>query len=64
MVNFSAQVRAPEIKMPMLKRLGEPDFIRELTLQSQLEETYEAISQFALLMAFGDVNGPPAEDEE
>lgn len=64
MVNFSAQVRAPEIKMPMLKRLGEPDFIRELTLQSQLEETYEAISQFALLMAFGDVNGPPADDED
>ncbi len=64
LAKFSAQVRAPAIRMPLLKRLGEPDFIRELTLQSQLEETFEAISQFALLMAFGDINGPAAEEED
>ena len=44
--------------------LGEPDFIRDLTLQSQLEEAYDAISQFAMLLAYGDIaNGASAEEE-
>ena len=64
MGNFSAQVNAPSIPLPLLKRLGEPDFIRELTLQSQLEEVYNAISQFALLMAYGDAAGPANGDED
>ena len=64
LVDFSAQVRSPSIPQPLLKRLGEPDFIRDLTLHSQLEEAYEAISQFALLMAFGDASRPSSEEEE
>jgi uncharacterized Zn finger protein len=62
--DFSAQVRGPSIPLPLLKRLGEPDFIRELTLQSQLDEVYDAISQFALLMAYGDAAGPANGDDE
>ncbi len=61
--DFSAQVRAPEIQQPLLKRLGEPEFIRELTLQSQLEEVYQAITQFALLMAYGDASSPASEED-
>ena len=61
---FSAQVRAPAIPQPLLKRLGEPDFVRDLTLQNQLEDVYDAISQFALLLAYGDAAGGPPEDEE
>ena len=61
---FSARVRSPDLSQPLLKRLGEPDFIRELTLQSQLEEVYQAISQFALVMAYGDVNLTSGGDEE
>jgi uncharacterized Zn finger protein len=61
---FSVQVRSPVIPQPLLKRLGEPDFVRDLTLQNQLEDVYDAISQFALLLAYGDAGGAPPEDEE
>jgi hypothetical protein len=61
---FSVQVRSPEIPQPLLKRLGEPDFVRDLTLQNQLEDVYDAISQFALLLAYGDAGGAPPEDED
>jgi len=62
--DFSVQVRAPSIPQPLLKRLGEPDFVSDLTLQSQLEEVYNAITQFALLMAYGDAAVPPPPEEE
>jgi uncharacterized Zn finger protein len=62
--DFSAHVRMPAIRQPVLKRLGEPDFVRELTLHSQLEEAYDAISQFAMLMAYGDAAGPVTTEEE
>lgn len=61
---FSVKVTAPDIPQPLLKRLGEPDFVRDLTLQSQLEEAYDAISQFAMLLAYGDAaNGAGSEEE-
>ena len=38
--------------------------MRDLTLQNQLEDVYNAISQFAILLAYGDAGGAPIEDEE
>lgn len=64
LAELSIQVRPPSIPQPLLKRLGEPDFISELTLQGQLGDVYEAISQFAMLMAYGDVAGPAAGEDE
>lgn len=64
MQQVSVQVRTPTIPQPLLKRLGEPEFTRELTLQNQLEDVYDAISQFAMLLAYGDASIPPAEDED
>lgn len=64
MQEFSVKVTPPEIPQPLLKRLGEPDFVRDLTLQSQLEEAYEAISQFALLLAYGDASNNTSAEEE
>jgi len=61
---FSVKVTAPEIPQPLLRRLGEPDFVRDLTLQSQLEEAYDAISQFAMLLAYGDASSGVAPEEE
>lgn len=60
---FSIQVKAPDIRQPLLKRLGEPEFVRDLTLQSQLEEVYEAVSQFAILLAYSDVSAPSMEED-
>ncbi len=44
----------PNIAQPLLKRLGEPEFASQLTLQGQLEESYNSISQFAMIIAYAD----------
>ena len=62
---FNVQVKMPKIPQPLLKRLGEPEFASELTLQGQLEESYNAISQFAIMIAYADIangNGNSEED--
>ena len=53
------QVRMPNIPQPLLKRLGEPEFSSQLTLQGQLEESYDLISQFAIMIAYADTSGTP-----
>ncbi len=62
---FNVQVRMPKIPQPLLKRLGEPEIASQLTLQGQLEESYNAISQFAILIAYADIaNGTTNGEEE
>jgi len=56
----NVQVRMPNIPQPLLKRLGEPEVASQLTLQGQLEESYNAISQFAIMIAFADTSGGAA----
>ena len=56
----NVQVRMPHIPQPLLKRLGEPEVASQLTLQGQLEESYNAISQFAIMIAFADTSGGAA----
>jgi len=53
----NVQVRMPNIPQPLLKRLGEPEVASQLTLQGQLEESYNSISQFAIMIAFADTSG-------
>ena len=53
----NVQVRMPNIPQPLLKRLGEPEFSSQLTLQGQLEEAYNMISQFAIMIAYADTSG-------
>ncbi len=55
----NVQVRMPNIPQPLLKRLGEPEFSSQLTLQGQLEESYNLISQFAIMIAYADTSGSP-----
>ncbi len=61
---FSVQVRPPVIPLPVLKRLGEPEAAGHITLQGQLEDAYQAITQFALSLAFGDFSAPAPENGE
>ncbi len=62
----NVQVKMPNIAQPLLKRLGEPEFASQLTLQGQLEESYNSISQFAMIIAYADTtateNGNGDED--
>jgi uncharacterized Zn finger protein len=50
----NVQVKMPNLAQPLLKRLGEPEFASQLTLQGQLEESYNSISQFAMIIAYAD----------
>jgi uncharacterized Zn finger protein len=58
--DVNVQVRLPNIPQPLLKRLGEPEVASQLTLQGQLEESYNSISQFAIMIAFADTSGGAA----
>jgi uncharacterized Zn finger protein len=59
LTQVNVQVRMPNIPQPLLKRLGEPEFSSQLTLQGQLEESYDLISQFAIMIAYADTSGTP-----
>ena len=62
----NVKVKMPNIPQPLLKRLGEPEFSTQLTLQGQLEESYNSISTFAMLIAYADTanGGVSPEDDE
>lgn len=61
--SFSVQVKPPAIHLPQLQRLGEPELPTNLTVKGELEDAYDAISQFALMVAYGDFGAPPQEEE-
>lgn len=53
---FAVSIRPPAIEMPLLKRLGEANFISEPGLQSVISAAYQAISRKAIQTAFKDIN--------
>jgi uncharacterized Zn finger protein len=53
---FAVSIRQPTIEMPLLKRLGEPNFAPEPGLQSVLSVAYQAISRKAIQTAFKDID--------
>jgi len=53
---FAVSIRPPAIEMPLLKRLGEPNFVPDPGLQSILSDAYQAISRKAIQTAFQDLN--------
>lgn len=53
---FSVSIRQQAIEMPLLKRLGEPNFVPDPGLQSILSYEYQAISRKAIQTAFKDLN--------
>jgi len=53
---FSVSIRPPAIEMPLLKRLGEANFVPEPGLQSMFSAAYQAISRKAIQIAFKDAN--------
>lgn len=53
--NFEVNVQPPSISLPILKRLGDPDFASKYSLELLLGSAYESISQTALFLAFTDI---------
>lgn len=52
---FAVSIRPPVIEMPLLKRLGEANFVPEPGLQSMLSAAYQAVSRKAIQIAFKDI---------
>jgi uncharacterized Zn finger protein len=59
---FSPSIHPPVIEMPLLKRLGEANFIPEPGLQSWLYAAYQAVSRKAIQTAFKDTNEEVGQD--
>jgi uncharacterized Zn finger protein len=53
---FSLSIHPPVIEMPLLKRLGETNFVPEPGLHSWLYAAYQAVSRKAIQTAFKDTN--------
>jgi uncharacterized Zn finger protein len=53
---FAVTIRPPAIEMPLLKRLGEANFVPEPGLQSILSTAFRAISRKAVQVAFKDTS--------
>lgn len=53
---FSVSIHPPVIEMPLLKRLGEANFVPEPGIQSWLSAVYQAVSRKAIQTAFKDTN--------
>ncbi|NOZ06441.1 MAG: hypothetical protein GXP41_08850 [Chloroflexi bacterium] len=49
---FPVKIKPPAVTLPLLKRLGEPDFMAGKSLQNQLDPAYRAITRAALATAF------------
>jgi uncharacterized Zn finger protein len=62
--SFAVSVKPPAFPLPILKRLGEPDFPGQIPLEEVLGDAYHTISQFALAIAFAGVEGESALPEE
>jgi len=62
--SFAVNVKPPAFSLPILKRLGEPDFPGQIPLEEVLGDAYHTISQFALAIAFAGVEGESAPVEE
>jgi uncharacterized Zn finger protein len=58
-LTFKTTIKPPVTELPILKRLGQPNFLSE-DLQQLLGPAYRAISEAAISTAFTDE--PPAED--
>ena len=58
---FSVQVKPPKIKLPVLRRLGQPEIIRTFLLEDELNGAYESASQAAIFLAYSDSAAPVEE---
>lgn len=53
---FAVSIRPPTIEMPLLKRLGEANFVPEPGLQNMLSAAYQIVSRKAIQNAFKDTS--------
>lgn len=62
--DYSVNVQPPPISLPLFKRLGNPDFANQFSLEKELGPALDAASQAALFLAFSDINRESSENGE
>jgi uncharacterized Zn finger protein len=64
--DYSLDLKPPDIPLPIFRRLGEPDIARDESMERMLEDGYNSVSQWALLIAYHGSESPssPANGEE
>lgn len=65
LTSFGVNVKPPDIKFPILKRLGRADFSEPIPIEELLGDAYERVSQFALAIAYAgfESEGSSADEE-
>ncbi|HZU86461.1 MAG TPA: SWIM zinc finger family protein [Anaerolineaceae bacterium] len=61
---FSVAIRPPAVDMPLLQRLGDPDLMGRLDVQSMFKEAYNMTGQFAQVIAFSSAAASMPEEKE
>jgi uncharacterized Zn finger protein len=51
---FSVSIQTPAIKMPLLKRLGDANFVPKPGIEALLQGAYAKISEKAVVLAYGE----------
>ena len=51
---FSVRIQNPAIKTPLLKRLGEANFVPKPGIEALLQNAYASISEKAVALAYGE----------
>lgn len=59
--DFNINFLPPKIELPLLKRLGQPDFTSRYSMEEMLGPAYQMVSQAARFLAFADA---PVEENE
>lgn len=59
---FSVRIQIPDIKTPLLKRLGEASFVPKPGIEALLQSAYARISEKAVELAYGNNNDKSSEN--
>jgi uncharacterized Zn finger protein len=62
--DFSVAIRPPAVAMPLLQRLGDPDLMGRLDVQSMFKEAYNMTEQFAQVIAYSSAAASLPEEKE
>ena len=60
LLDFQINIMPPTLHLPILQRLGEPDFLGKISIQEELKPVYDAVSQVSLSLAFRDIGPEPS----
>jgi uncharacterized Zn finger protein len=62
--DFNVNILPPKLELPLIKRLGQPDFTSRYALEEMLGPAYTMVSQAARFLAFADFDSAETDNNE